>query len=119
MGSPLVSGEITRRVYRLPLAPCDSVFAAFLCLPNQEYPSGTLAALRSNPIISLKVCRFSVDSRPSWPRCFLGAEAQRGLSLGPSMEGWGSAWLSVWQRAPRRAECVLSGDGWSFLTPSL
>lgn len=56
-----------------------------------------LAALRSNPIMSLKVCRFSMGSSPLLAETLPGHRAQHGTSLGPSVGGRGSAWLSVWQ----------------------
>lgn len=39
-----------------------------IALPSQEYLSGSLAALHSNQIITLKVCRFS-SGRPLAPLC--------------------------------------------------
>lgn len=39
-------------------SPCCPISAASIPLPHQEHLSSTLAALRSNQIITLKVCRF-------------------------------------------------------------
>jgi hypothetical protein len=45
---------------------CHLVSATFISpYPNQEYLSSTLAALRSNQIITLKVRRFGKISSPS------------------------------------------------------
>lgn len=99
MGSLLVSGRVTKRVCGLSLAPCDSVFAA--SLPNQEYPSGTLAALHSNPIIPLKVCRFSMGSSPSWLRHFLDTELNIVHISGPQRGRMGLCMAQCVAAAPR------------------
>lgn len=74
--------------------PCVTVHPS----SRQEYLSSSLAALHSNQIIALKVCRFcSRRSRPRPAERLPGRRAQHCTSSGPKWEGMG-LWVQQWPR---------------------
>lgn len=95
-------------------SPCCPISATSIPLPHQEYLSSTLAALRSNQIITLKVCRLRRVSWPCSAERHPGHRAQHCMFSGLQWEGVG---LSV-QWLPMKVAMTWKGYDWDPESPA-